>query len=89
MKLTTAVATASLAAIAAAAPSKTITKRADSCGQWDSVETGNYIVYNNLWGQEDADSGSQCFGVDSLSGNNIAWHAKYVSSLTWSGDLIS
>ncbi|OTA31623.1 hypothetical protein BTJ68_08170 [Hortaea werneckii EXF-2000] len=81
MKFTSAVATASLAAIAAAAPSKTITKRADSCGQWASIQTGNYVLYNNLWGQDNADSGQGCVGLDSLSGNSIAWHSIW----TWKG----
>ncbi|RMY34063.1 hypothetical protein D0866_05502 [Hortaea werneckii] len=81
MKFTSAVATASLAAIAAAAPSKTITKRADSCGQWASIETGNYVLYNNLWGQDNAESGQGCVGLDSLSGNTIAWHSTW----TWKG----
>lgn len=75
MKLTTTIAAASLAALVTAAPSRTVAKRADSCGQWDSVQTGDYTVYNDLWGEDDADSGSGCFGIDSVSGSTIAWHA--------------
>lgn len=52
-------------------------KRADSCGQWDTVQTGSYTVYNNLWGQDAATSGGQCFGVDGLEGNTISWHASW------------
>jgi xyloglucan-specific endo-beta-1,4-glucanase len=59
---------------AAVAVPTTIVQRADSCGQWDSVETGSYTVYNNLWGESSATSGSQCFGVDGLSGDKISWH---------------
>lgn len=63
------------ATLASAAPTKTISKRADFCGQYDSTVTGSYTVYNNLWGQDNADSGSGCTGVDSLSGNTVAWHS--------------
>ena len=59
----------------AAFPKNTI-KRANSCGQWDSVHTGAYTVYNNLWGQSAATSGSECFGVDGLSGNTVRWHTR-------------
>ncbi len=57
-----------------ASPTKTLTPRADLCGQWDSVSTGTYIVYNNLWGIQGS-TGSQCFGVDSVSGTTVKWHA--------------
>ena len=73
MKFSTTIASASMAAIAIAVPTKVL-KRADSCGQWDTVETGSYTVYNNLWGESSATSGSQCFGVDGLSGNKVSWH---------------
>ena len=59
---------------AAIAVPTAIIQRADSCGQWDSVETGSYTVYNNLWGEDAATSGSECFGVDGLSGDTISWH---------------
>ncbi|OQE18222.1 hypothetical protein PENSTE_c018G01153 [Penicillium steckii] len=66
---------------AASLPTKTLAKRADFCEQYGSVQTGSYIVYNNLWGQSYDTSGKQCTGVDSLSGSDIAWH----SSWTWAG----
>jgi len=60
---------ASLLVLVSAAPSKTIEERAASnCGQWDTVQTGTYTVYNNLWGESAASSGSQCMSVDGLSG---------------------
>lgn len=62
-----------LATLAAAVPTKTIQERANKCGQWDTVETGSYTVYNNLWGAS-AGSGNQCFGVDGLSGTTLKWH---------------
>lgn len=62
-----------------ASPTKTIAKRADLCGQYDSVETGAYTVYNNEWGINGA-TGSQCFGVDSASDSLISWHTTYVTT---------
>jgi xyloglucan-specific endo-beta-1,4-glucanase len=66
---------------AATIPTKSLTRRADFCDQWGSTTTGSYIVYNNLWGQSSDPSGTQCTGVDSLSGTTIAWHTSY----SWSG----
>ncbi|KAL5339075.1 concanavalin A-like lectin/glucanase domain-containing protein [Aspergillus crustosus] len=72
-----------LASLASAASisSSTLNRRADFCGQWDTVTSGDLILYNNLWGQDNADSGSQCTGLDSGSGNTIAWHTSW----SWSG----
>lgn len=61
-------------------PSSPLDKRATFCGQWDSQTVGNYIVYNNLWG-ESSGTGSQCTTVDSISGNTLAWHTSW----SWSG----
>ncbi|KAI0431372.1 family 12 glycosyl hydrolase [Xylaria sp. FL1042] len=72
---------AALAGLALATPTPTVDKRATTfCGQWDSVETGSYIVYNNLWG-ESAGTGSQCTTVNGLSGNSVAWSTSW----SWSG----
>ncbi|KAL3472884.1 concanavalin A-like lectin/glucanase domain-containing protein [Aspergillus californicus] len=68
-------------ASAASITSKTLTRRADFCGQWDTVTQGDFILYNNLWGQDNADSGSQCTGLDSGSGSTISWHTSW----SWSG----
>ncbi|KAI1751161.1 family 12 glycosyl hydrolase [Xylaria castorea] len=74
-------ASAALASVALATPTPTVEKRAATfCGQWDSVQTGSYIVYNNLWG-ESAGSGSQCTTVNGLSGNSVAWSTSW----SWSG----
>ncbi|KAI8955864.1 family 12 glycosyl hydrolase [Xylaria longipes] len=74
-------ASAALAGLALATPTPTIDKRATTfCGQWDSLETGSYIVYNNLWGQ-DSGTGSQCTTVNGLSGNSVAWSTSW----SWSG----
>lgn len=50
-------------------------------GQFDSVNTGQYSLLNNLWGEHDATSGSQTSQITSLTGNYIAWTTAY----TWTG----
>lgn len=50
------------------------------CGQWDSVATGSYTVYQDLWG-EDSGTGSQCSTVDGLSGSDLSWSTSW----SWSG----
>lgn len=74
-------AASALAAPAVEAPTQTLEKRADTCDQWGSITTGTYTVYQDLWNEGTATSGSQCSGVDSLSGTTIAWHTKW----TWAG----
>jgi len=55
---------------------------ADFCGQWDTTTTSSgYTIFNNLWGESAATSGSQCTGLDSSSGNTVAWHTSW----TWAG----
>lgn len=79
MKLSPVFFSASLAALAIAVPTPTRTLKTRStteCGQYDSVQTGNYIVYSDLWGEDNASSGSQCFTVDGLSGNTIEWSTR-------------
>lgn len=72
---------ASTASLVIAAPAAIVHKRADFCGQWDREVTGAYTVYNNLWGQQDATSGSQCTGIDGLSGSTLEWHTSW----SWTG----
>ena len=48
---------------------------ASNCGMWDATPTGDYNIQNLLWGEGMASSGSQCYGVDGLSDNTIAWHS--------------
>ncbi|KAL4798081.1 xyloglucan-specific endo-beta-1,4-glucanase A [Aspergillus venezuelensis] len=69
-----------LASLASAA-SINLSRRDDLCGQYDTTTAGDFILYNNLWGQDNADSGSQCTGLDSASGNTISWHTSW----SWSG----
>ncbi|TKA70308.1 hypothetical protein B0A55_08204 [Friedmanniomyces simplex] len=70
-----------LSGLVAAAPTKTVEKRADSCGQYASVATGAYTIYNDLWGESGATSGSGCIGVNSLSGSTVKWHSTW----SWTG----
>jgi xyloglucan-specific endo-beta-1,4-glucanase len=64
-----------------AAATLAVASAGDYCGQWDWAKSTNYIVYNNLWNKNAASSGSQCTGVDKVSGSTIAWHTSY----TWTG----
>ncbi len=65
------------------APTKVVAERAATsiCGQWDSVVTGTYTVYQDLWNEGAATSGSQCTTVDSLTDGTIAWSTSW----TWVG----
>ncbi|KAM3066056.1 hypothetical protein ACMFMG_010605 [Clarireedia jacksonii] len=70
------------AAIAAPAVSKTVKARSTQvCGQWDSVVTGSYTIYQDLWGKDSANSGSQCSTVNSLSGETVSWSTSW----SWTG----
>lgn len=80
MKYATAALALAGAVAVSASPTPTIEKRAEICGQWDSATTGSYTLYQDLWGEDNASSGSQCSEIDSLSGSDIAWHTTYDSS---------
>ena len=67
--LALAVAVASV--IAAPTPIKNLVPRASQRGQWDSIQTGTYTLYSDLW-NEYAGTGSQCSEVTSASGSTIA-----------------
>jgi len=82
MKFTQAILPLVFSAAAVAAPTKTIDKRATTiCGQWDSVVTGSYTVYQDQWNKGTATSGSQCLTVNSLSGTTLAWSTSW----SWAG----
>ena len=53
---------------------------ASQCGQWDSIQTGTYILYQDLWNKA-AGTGSQCSQLNSLSGSSLAWSSTW----SWSG----
>lgn len=82
MKFTQAFLPLIYSAAAIAVPTATLDKRATTiCGQWDSVVTGTYTVYQDLWDEAAATSGSQCTTVNSLSGTTLAWSTSW----TWAG----
>ncbi|KAL3666031.1 hypothetical protein V7S43_008824 [Phytophthora oleae] len=67
--------------VATTAAALTAAYAADFCDQWGTATTDDYIIYNNLWGESYATSGSQCTGLDSSSGSTVAWHTNW----TWAG----
>jgi len=71
-----------LAYIASSSPTPTtLDKRATTvCGQWDSVVTGTYTVYQDLWG-ESSGTGSQCLTVTSDTSGTLVWSTSW----SWSG----
>ncbi|RDW79394.1 hypothetical protein BP6252_04032 [Coleophoma cylindrospora] len=83
MHFTTLITPAILASAVLATPTKSYNKRAATtiCGQWDSVATGTYVVYQDLWDESAATSGSQCSTVDSLSSETITWSTSW----SWEG----
>lgn len=68
----------SLLSLTAATP---LARRDDLCDQYATVNQGDFTLYNNLWGKDQADNGSQCTGLDSVDDNTIAWHSTW----TWQG----
>jgi len=52
-------------------------------GQWDSESelSGMYTLYNNLWGESAATSGSQTTQETSASGTSVAWETTW----NWAG----
>lgn len=83
MKFTQAVALPLLFSSAAlAAPTKTLKERATQiCGQYDSLVTGTYTLYQDLWGEDNASSGSQCSTLDSETDGTVVWSTSW----TWAG----
>ncbi|KAH8680751.1 concanavalin A-like lectin/glucanase domain-containing protein [Xylariales sp. PMI_506] len=73
-------ATTSAAAAASESATNTDADVTTICGQYDTVETGSFIVYQDLWGEANADSGSQCTTVD-LGEDSLAWSTSW----SWSG----
>ncbi|KUJ17766.1 concanavalin A-like lectin/glucanase [Mollisia scopiformis] len=67
---------------AIAAPTKTIKERStEICGQYDSLVTRTYTVYQDLWGEDNASSGSQCTTIDSETDGTVVWSTSW----TWAG----
>ena len=70
-------------ALAGAAPSPSLEGRQTQalCEQWGAWKGNDYFCYNNLWGSDQATSGSQCTYVDGASDAGIQWHTTW----TWQG----
>ncbi|RAH45309.1 xyloglucan-specific endo-beta-1,4-glucanase A [Aspergillus brunneoviolaceus CBS 621.78] len=51
------------------------------CTKNNIITTDDFILYNNLWGEEYATSGSECTYLDYVSGNSISWQTSW----TWAG----
>jgi xyloglucan-specific endo-beta-1,4-glucanase len=70
MKFTQAFLPLVLSGAALASPTPVLEERAATtiCGQWDSVATGSYTVYQNLWNEAKASSGQSKMNL--LIGNN-------------------
>ena len=49
----------------------------DLCSRYATSKQGDFTLYNNAWGKDQASNGSQCTGLDSASDNSIAWHATW------------
>lgn len=70
-----------LTSLASAGPSS-LHARDTFCGQWDLEVAGPYTVYNNLWGQDAADSGEQCTTNNGLAADgSLSWSVDW----TWVG----
>ncbi|KAN0102316.1 glycoside hydrolase family 12 protein [Hyaloscypha variabilis] len=84
MKLTQVAALPLFFSVVLAAPTKTFPLQARSTtltGSFASVVTGAYTVYQNLWGEADATSGSQTLTLDSESDGTVVWSTSW----TWAG----
>ncbi|KAJ8064823.1 hypothetical protein OCU04_007131 [Sclerotinia nivalis] len=81
MKFAQSLVSLALATIAVASPIATVDKRATTkCGQWDTVQTGTYTVFQNLWNITGF-TGSQCTTVTSDTSNSLVWSTSW----SWAG----
>lgn len=51
------------------------------CGQYDSVTSGSYTLFTDLWGEGGATSGSQCSTLESVNGDTVVWSTEW----SWTG----
>lgn len=68
-------------AAVAPTPASLMERSTETCDQWGEIETGSYIVYNDLWGEAEATSGSQCTTVSGLTNGIVSWSTSW----TWAG----
>jgi len=82
MKLSQAAASVLFSSAALAAPAKTVQERSTTtCSSFNSITTGAYTIYQNLWGASAASSGSQCQTFNSLSNGYVSWSTSW----SWEG----
>ncbi|KAF4133677.1 Glycosyl hydrolase family 12 [Phytophthora infestans] len=67
--------------VAAGLAAATVFADQELCGEWNSTETDEYILYSNLWGAFDDPNSSQCTGLDRVVDSTIIWHMSY----SWAG----
>lgn len=79
MKYSAFTASAILASSALAAPAAI--KPRSMCGQWDTDTVSPYTVYQDLWGESSASSGSQCTTVSGVYNGVLSWSTSW----TWAG----
>jgi len=72
---------AALASSALAAPAGLEERATTFCGQFDSTVTSPYTIFNNLWGEASATSGSQCTTVTGIVSGKLVWS----TSFSWAG----
>ncbi|KAK4891026.1 hypothetical protein LTR27_010357 [Elasticomyces elasticus] len=79
MKTSIAVLSATLTSLVAAAPTKTINKRATTsdCAQYGSTTASPYVISNDVWGEANG-AGSQCYTSNGVSDGSLSW------GTTWS-----
>jgi xyloglucan-specific endo-beta-1,4-glucanase len=58
-----------------------VQERVSLCTQYAYYATNGYEVLNNLWGKDQATSGTQCTYVDGTTSNGIAWSTEWA----WQG----
>lgn len=89
MRLTSKLILGTLLGVATAAPDldgrnalkdrSTLVPRGTFCEQYANETYGNYVVFNNLWGKDDATSGSQCTTVSGGEEDTVVWSTSW----TW------
>jgi xyloglucan-specific endo-beta-1,4-glucanase len=78
MKFSSVIVSAVLTTSVLASPTPTIEERSvTKCGQWDTITTGSYTIYQDLWGESAASSGSQCTTVYSDNGGTLVWSTSW------------
>ncbi|ESK82472.1 glycoside hydrolase family 12 protein [Moniliophthora roreri MCA 2997] len=67
--------------VVASPPLKRQVDGEEHCGQWDEIVAGQYTLYLDQWGLENADSGESCATLTSLDGTTIGWENRW----NWEG----